>query len=244
MEKLTEAQLREMADLIGQVIVIRDSDKDGNTRDYSRPAFDAEADIISKVAYAALFAQNCNIDFDCSVQRQTLMDMAEAMTNQLLPNCNAYSTIRVPLDNAFTQWERFLAFNPSVNKNQLDDRKLFEETQLEEWAGEIGKFITNKSTGIERLAVAGERATISEVALAALKVLNSCDNLEEFSQAKTPVLRNAKEKIERLLPYCRGQKTIYEPLEKMLVHFEIKFREVGKLETKNKPKNKDTMERD
>lgn len=67
--------------------------------------------------------------------------------------------------------------------------------------------------------------------------LNSCDNLEEFSQVKKPVLRNAQEKVERRLPYCKWYHTMYAPLDEMLVHFEIKSRKIRKTK-----KSKDAME--
>lgn len=238
MEKLTEAQLHEMADLISEVVVIRDMDNDGNTRDYSRPTFDVEADIISKVAYSALWSQNRNLEDSSLAQRQALKDMAEAMINELLPNCNAFSTIYVPLDIAFMQWQRFLELNPSLGKEQLDDRKMFEDSLLEKWANIIGEFITVREGDMlnKRFATPDEAKAISEVALFALKVLNSCNKLDEFLQAKVPVMRNAKDKIERILPYCRGQNTIYEPLDELLGHFERKFREPQKA--------KNDMERD
>lgn len=122
-------------------------------------------------------------------------------------------------------------------------QRLFDDAQLEWWANQISAFISTKGhtqqawesvrshesyskQEIEKRPANSEEAkAISEVALLALKVLNSCESLDEYSQTKEPILQNAKEKIERLLPYCSGWATMYAPLDEALVHFEIRFRE-------------------
>ena len=123
------------------------------------------------------------------------------------------------------------------------ESQLFDEAQLKSWADEISKFIYVRGSDEQRPTTAEEAEAISNVALLALKVLNSCNNLKDYSQTKEPVLRNAQEKIKRLLPYCRGWKTMYEQLDEMLVHFEIKFRDTDKVKTPDKTRDS-TMDRD
>lgn len=90
--KHTDKELHKIANEIAQNITIRSYDE-GNSVDTKRSTTKPEAEIISNIAFAALWAyrwrDNVNVD--------SILDVAEMTFDQFIPEGNGYDTIYLPL---------------------------------------------------------------------------------------------------------------------------------------------------
>lgn len=100
-----ESELKEIAQNIASTIMIR-TYENGNSKDTRRKPTKAESDKIYKVAFGALLGLNWGENVRSSkLAAQSIIDTAEFMIGQFLPNCNGYDTIYIPLQNVIKHWE-------------------------------------------------------------------------------------------------------------------------------------------
>lgn len=101
----TEAELKEIADVISQNITIRTYDDKGNSNDETRATTDAEKSILYKIVYSALLGLNwgekCR---DSNDMTEAIIDTAEFTTIVFLPECNAYDTVYCALKSVVAKW--------------------------------------------------------------------------------------------------------------------------------------------
>ena len=94
-KNFTEKDLHEIASEIAQNITIRSYDN-GSSVDTKRSTTKPEAEIISNIAFAALYAyrwrDNGTVD--------SILDVAEMALDQFFPEANGYDTIYLPLKKA------------------------------------------------------------------------------------------------------------------------------------------------
>lgn len=104
----TEAQLKEIANRIADQVTIRTYDENGESEDTMREATSEEKEIVFKVAFGSLLGLNWGEKRRSSKdEANAIIDTAEFVLGQFLPECNAYLTIYLPLRNAVEEWEEY-----------------------------------------------------------------------------------------------------------------------------------------
>lgn len=95
---MTVQELRHnLAAEISASIVIRSYDNTGSSRDTRRPTTPAERSALRSIISGALVAASMTTD---SNQRRGIMGAAECIADQMLPGCNGYDTVFIPLADA------------------------------------------------------------------------------------------------------------------------------------------------
>lgn len=101
----TAEELKAVAEAMSQYITIRTYDN-GNSIDTKRKAKKAEREIIYKIAYSALHGLNWDVKTRNNDDiAQGIIDTAEFVTIQFLPDCNAYDTMYLPLKATLRNWD-------------------------------------------------------------------------------------------------------------------------------------------
>lgn len=105
-KNLTEEERHAIADKIAQSIVIR-TYNNGSSCDTRRETTAEEQRAIYNVANGALSSLQWGADTmqDPRLER-SIIDTAEFIINQFLPDCNGYDTIYIPLKNAVDEWRK------------------------------------------------------------------------------------------------------------------------------------------
>lgn len=101
-EKYTEKELKEMADVLSDTIVIR-SYKEGSSSDDRRETTAPEKEILKNIIFAAMIAYGYRSE-ENGGSIDAVLDMAEFTCHQFLPECNAYDTIYTPLRRITKTW--------------------------------------------------------------------------------------------------------------------------------------------
>lgn len=105
-KKYTDNDLHNLADDISDNITIR-SYINGNSKDIKRPSTKPEKEIISNIAFAALWAyrwrSNGNVD--------SILDTAEMALDMFIPEVNGYDTLYIPL-------KRKMRLLPELDENE------------------------------------------------------------------------------------------------------------------------------
>ena len=103
---LTEDALREIADTISETIVIR-TYITGCSCDTRRPATAQEKECLYKVIYSALLTLNDGCENRGNpVADRAIVDTAEFMIRLLIPDCNGYDSVYIPLNDAIADWAK------------------------------------------------------------------------------------------------------------------------------------------
>ncbi len=100
----SENELKTIAETISENITIR-TNVNGNSIDTIRKASSAEKEIIYNLAYGALLGLNWGEVCRSSRQAEAIIDTAEFIINQFLPDCNGYDTIYLPLKKVLVNWK-------------------------------------------------------------------------------------------------------------------------------------------
>lgn len=74
-------------------------------RDEKRPAEECEHNAIYAAAFGALQAYN-GISVKNQHTRQAILDAAENILSNMLPRCNTYETLYIPLNEILKKWEK------------------------------------------------------------------------------------------------------------------------------------------
>ena len=74
-------------------------------RDEKRPAEECEHKTIYAAAFGALQAYN-GISVKNQHTRQAILDAAENILSNMLPRCNTYETLYIPLNEILKKWEK------------------------------------------------------------------------------------------------------------------------------------------
>lgn len=99
-EKYNANQLKEIARDIAGSIVIRDY-VNGCSRDTRRETTETEKFAIRSIAYGAMLAYGYRSN---GGSLDSILDMAEFTLRQLIPDCNCYDTIYIPLRKVTETW--------------------------------------------------------------------------------------------------------------------------------------------
>ena len=94
-EKYTESQLKEIARDYSSSIVIR-SYKEGSSSDERREATLPEREILQKIIYAAMVSYGYRSETNGG-SIDAVLDMAEFICHQFLPEANAYDSVYWPI---------------------------------------------------------------------------------------------------------------------------------------------------
>lgn len=101
-----EDDLKKIAEEISEQIVIRKY-VNGTSYDERRPAMKVEREILYKLLYGALLGLNESEEFRKNpTAERAIISAAESTLHQFMPECNAYDSLYIPLNDAIRHWER------------------------------------------------------------------------------------------------------------------------------------------
>lgn len=100
---ISENELKVLAKRLSETITIR-TYINGNSYDDTRPTTETEKDILYKILFGTLLG--LNYDTTSYEEDMGIVHTAEFITKQIIPECNGYDTVYLPLKGIIEDWRK------------------------------------------------------------------------------------------------------------------------------------------